>query len=254
LGRGEGCLQNQQIPDGSFPGCSERYAVSKVTTVTITLAGKRNCERIAAMRRSVVHLIFAMCLAACGGGSQSIPPPAAKAAPGTAAFMGDSITASWDLAAFDHSPTLNFGVSGDNTSQMLARFHNQVIDSDPAVVVILGGVNDFQEQGAAGTNTDAIQAMASEAQNAGIKVILCSVLPTDYPNPNLNLSEIQAFNQHLIQIAQENGYLYADYYDVMVNADGTTDDSLLADHIHPNDLGYARMWTVLSPLLAQDLQ
>jgi lysophospholipase L1-like esterase len=218
------------------------------------LARKQKCETMAGMYRPVAHLIYAVCLVACGGGSQSVPPPAPKAAPGTAAFMGDSITARWDLSAYDHSPTLNFGVSGDNTSQMLARFHNQVIDSDPSVVVILGGVNDFQERGAAGTNTDAIQAMASEAQNAGIKVILCSVLPTDYPNPNLNLSEIRAFNQDLIQIAQENGYLYADYYDVMVNADGTTDDSLFADHIHPNDLGYARMWAVLGPLLAKDLQ
>jgi lysophospholipase L1-like esterase len=206
------------------------------------------------MFRSVAPLIYAVCLVSCGGGSESIPPPAAKAAPGTAAFMGDSITAGWDLSAYDQSPTLNFGVSGNNTSQMLARFHNQVIDSDPAVVVILGGVNDFQERGAAGTNTDEIQAMASEAQNAGIKVILCSVLPTDYPNPNLNLSEIQAFNRDLIRIAQENGYLYADYYDVMVNADGTTDDSLFTDHIHPNPLGYARMWAVLSPLLEEDLQ
>jgi lysophospholipase L1-like esterase len=206
------------------------------------------------MCRSVTFLIYAICLVACGSGSQNIPPPAAKAAPGTAAFMGDSITANWDLATYDESPTLNFGVSGDNTSQMLARFHNQVIDSDPAVVVILGGVNDFLERGAAGTNTDAIQAMASEAQNAGIKVILCSVLPTDYPNPNLNLSEIQAFNQDLSQLAQENGYLYADYYDVMVNADGTTDDSLFVDHIHPNALGYARMWAVIGPLLEKVLQ
>jgi hypothetical protein len=230
------------------------FAQEMGPTEMATLARNRNCERIAIMSRSVIHLIYAVCLVACGDGSQSIPPPAAKAAPGIAAFMGDSITAGWDLAAYDHSPTLNFGVSGDNTSQMLARFHNEVIDSDPAVVVILGGVNDFQEGGAAGTNTDAIQAMASEAQNAGIKVILCSVLPTDYPNPNLNLSEIQAFNHELIQIAQENGYLYADYYDVMVNADGTTDNSLFADRLHPNDLGYARMWTVLSPLLVQDLQ
>jgi lysophospholipase L1-like esterase len=137
---------------------------------------------------------------------------------------------------------------------MLARFHNEVIDSDPAIVVILGGINDFQERGQSGTNTDAIVAMASQASSAGIKVILCSVLPTDYPNPNLNLAEIEAFNQELVQIAQENGYLYADYYDVMVNADGSTNDSLFKDHIHPNDLGYAKMWAVIAPLIAEDLQ
>jgi lysophospholipase L1-like esterase len=41
---------------------------------------------------------------------------------------------------------------------------------------------------------------------------------------------------------------------LMVNADGTTDDSLFADHLHPNDLGYARMWRVRSPLLVKELQ
>ena len=206
------------------------------------------------MCRSVTYPVLAACLVACTGGSLNVPPPAPKAAPGTVAFMGDSITALWDLAAYDPSPTLNFGVPGDNTLQMLARFHNQVVESDPVVVVILGGVNDFQERGAVLTNTDSIEEMASEAQNSGIKVILCSVLPTDYPNPNLNLSEIQAFNQDLFKIAQKNGYLYADYYDVMVNADGTTDDALFADHIHPNNLGYTRMWAVLSPLIAEDLK
>jgi lysophospholipase L1-like esterase len=168
--------------------------------------------------------------------------------------MGDSITANWNLAEYDSLPTLNFGVSGDNTTQMLARFHNQVIDSDPAVVVILGGINDFQEQGKSGTNTRSIQAMASTASNAGIKVILCSVLPTDYPNPNLNLPEIEAFNQDLIQLAQENGYLYADYYDVMLNPDGRADDSLFVDHLHPNSAGYARMWAVIAPLVEEDLR
>jgi lysophospholipase L1-like esterase len=203
--------------------------------------------------KHLATLLFIICLAACAGGSDKIPPPAPKAAPGTVAFMGDSITALWDLSAYDSSPTLNFGVSGDNTTQMLSRFHNQVIDSDPAIVAILGGVNDFQERGQSGTNTDSIRAMASAASTAGIKVILCSVLPTDYPNPNLNLAEIQAFNQELVQIARENGYLYADYYDVMLNANGTTDDSLFKDHIHPNDSGYARMWAVIAPLIAEDL-
>lgn len=203
--------------------------------------------------RRFATLIIIVSLASCAGSSNEFPP-VAKAAPGTVAFMGDSITALWNLSAYDSSPTLNFGVVGDNTTQMLSRFHNQVIDSDPAIVAILGGINDFQERGQSGTNTDSIRAMASAASSAGIKVILCSVLPTDYPNPNLNLAEIEAFNQELLQIARENGYLYADYYDTMLNANGTTDDSLFKDHIHPNDLGYARMWGVIAPLIAEDLR
>lgn len=223
-------------------------------TSTESVGGSRPVWRDQRSVRRLAILFSIICVTSCTGGSDKVPPPAAKAAPGTVAFMGDSITALWDLPHYDSSPTLNFGVSGDNTTQMLARFHNQVIDSDPAVVAILGGVNDFQERGKAGTNTDSIRAMAAAASSAGIKVILCSVLPTDYPNPNLNLAEIEAFNQELVQIASANGYLYADYYDVMLNANGTTDDSLFKDHIHPNDLGYARMWAVIAPLIAEDLR
>jgi lysophospholipase L1-like esterase len=207
------------------------------------------------MLARLVTMVAVFSLLACNkGGSDYIPPPSSKAAAGTVAFMGDSITANWNLAAYDTSPTLNFGRTGDNTEQMLARFHNQVIDSDPAVVVILGGINDFEERGAAGTNTDAIKEMASAASSANIKVILCSVLPTDYPNPNFNLPEIESFNQQLLTLAQQNGYLYADYYDVMLNAAGQTDDSLFKDHLHPNDAGYSRMWSVVAPLIAEDLR
>lgn len=194
-----------------------------------------------------------ICLVSCGSSSDDPGVPQPKAAPNTVAFMGDSITANWDLTHYDSMPTLNFGVSGNNTTQMAARFHNEIIDSEPAVVVILGGINDFEEVGQSGTNTDEIQMMAAEASAAGIKVILCSVLPSNYPNPNLNLPEIEAFNQELLEIAQKNGYLYADYYDEMINTDGTVDDSLFFDKIHPNSAGYARMWKVLAPLIEEDL-
>ena len=198
-------------------------------------------------------MFLAVFVVSCGEDGDYVPPPAAKSAPNTVAFMGDSITSGWDLTQYQGLLSLNFGRPGDNTSQMLARFHNQVIDSDPAVVVILGGINDFQERGQSGTNTDSIKAMAAAASAAGIRVILCSVLPTDYPNSNLNLPEIVAFNEQLVQLAQENGYRYADYYDVMLNSGGLTDDSLFDGGLHPNEAGYARMWAVISPLIEDAL-
>lgn len=111
----------------------------------VTLVFKSGRRGAKTMRIAATIIIIR--LVSCKGSSDYIPPPVAKAPPSTVAFMGDSITALWDLADYDSSPTLNFGISGDNTEQMLARFHNQVIDSDPAVVVILGGINDFQEPG-----------------------------------------------------------------------------------------------------------
>jgi lysophospholipase L1-like esterase len=204
----------------------------------------------------------------CGGGSQmaqerQITPSAspefrAPTAPisNVAAFMGDSITLLWDLAAYDSSPTINLGISGQTTIQMLARF-DAVISAAPGVVVILGGINDFDLLGPAVTNIDSIKAMAGQAQAAGIRVILCSVMPQAKAFPgagaSLTLADIEAFNQQLIELARTNGYLYADYYDQFVTTDGQVDTSLLIDGLHPNAAGYAKMWAVIAPLLAEDL-
>jgi lysophospholipase L1-like esterase len=138
---------------------------------------------------------------------------------------------------------------------MLARFQTDVIASYPGVVVILAGINDLFDFGPVKANTDSIKAMAAMAQAAGIKVILCSAMPSDYTfDPqNFTQADVQAFNDQLIEIARANGYLYAYYYDQFLNPDGSINLSLFNDGLHPTDAGYALMWKVLAPLLAEDL-
>lgn len=213
-------------------------------------------------------ILATLALSACGGGSatQSAPlvsPPAvSRPLSNVVAFMGDSITQYWDISVNDPGPTLNFGVVLETTTQMLARFQNEVIANAPGVVVILGGVNDIvsYEDGFSTAVPDikSIEAMAAMARAAGIRVILCSIMPTNYSSvtaPALgNLpTAIEDFNPKIIALAQANGYLYADYYDAMINADGTQNTSLFKDVVHPNPAGYAVMWKVLAPLLAEDL-
>jgi lysophospholipase L1-like esterase len=97
--------------------------------------------------------------------------------------------------------------------------------------------------------------MAAQAKAAGIRVILCSVTPEELLNTATTVSAvmIEEFNQQLIEIAQQNGYLYADYYDAMLT-NGQFDPSLYVDGGHPNDVGYQIMWSVLEPLINEDLQ
>src|SRR5687768_1892746 len=63
------------------------------------------------------------------------------------AFMGDSITDSWDEprygAFFQAEPYVNRGIGGQTTQQMLIRFRPDVIALKPQVVVILAGTNDI---------------------------------------------------------------------------------------------------------------
>jgi acyl-CoA thioesterase I len=213
--------------------------------------------------RNIIAGLMVSLLVACGGGApiienqqaaQLAAPAAQPAVSNVVAFMGDSITQLWDIPDYDTTtPSINFGVSGQTTPQMLARFNNEVVASAPGIVVILGGINDLWLYGPSGTNIDSIKAMAAAATAANIKVILCSVMPSDFLNQQFALSDIEAFNQQLIQLAKDNGYLYADYYDEFLTPDGQADNSLLNNGLHPNAAGYAKMWAVLKPLIAEDL-
>jgi lysophospholipase L1-like esterase len=206
-------------------------------------------------------------LAACSGGTAPVqqmaaatvaPPPISN----VVAFMGDSITQMWDIPLNDPGPSINFGEDGEATTGMLLRFNNDVIASAPGVVVILGGIDDMAQyadgQTTAPPTIDSIKAMAAMAQAAGIKVIFCSVMPFNFAinpqPPTFSPSEIEAFNQQLIALAQANGYLYADYYDAMINSAGTQNTALFADYVHPNAAGYAVMWSVVAPLIDEDLK
>ena len=88
--------------------------------------------------------------------------------------MGDSITELWRLAeSFPGQPFVNRGISGQTSSQMLARMFQDVIALKPAAVVILAGTNDISRATGAVTAQmveDNIQAMAQLATANGIKV------------------------------------------------------------------------------------
>ncbi len=97
-------------------------------------------------------------------------------------FMGNSITQGWAKFWDDYflgKPYINRGIGGQTSPQMLARFRADVINLNPAVLVLLSGANDIA--GNTGPSTlemieDNIASMAELANSHGIKVVLCSLL------------------------------------------------------------------------------
>ncbi len=171
-------------------------------------------------------------------------------------FMGNSITEGWKKFCpdfFSGRPYINRGISGQTTPQMLLRFRTDVINLKPAVVVILAGINDIA--GNTGPSTlemieDNIISMAELAAVNGIKVILCSVLPTvHFPwKPELNPAEkIIALNELIKQYAARNGILYLDYYSSMVDEHKGLKNMYTYDGVHPNEAGYR----VMAPLIEE---
>ena len=176
-------------------------------------------------------------------------------------FMGNSITDGWDNAHPEFFTDNNFacrGISGQVSSQMLCRFRADVIDLRPKAVVILAGTNDI-----AGNNgpiesehiAENIVSMAELALAAGIRPILCSVLPAaQYPwRPEVESvpEKIRALNDRLRQYAAERGLTWVDYYSAMDAGDGSMRSEYTRDGVHPTPEGYTVMEAVIRPALAE---
>ena len=148
---------------------------------------------------------------------------------------------------FASKPYVNRGISGQTTPQMVLRFHQDVINLQPKVVVILAGTNDIA--GNTGPMTleeteNNIAAMAEMAAQNHIAVVLCSILPAyDYPwSPGLEPApKIDAINMWIRNYATQHGHVYVDYHSSMKDARNGLPANLSHDGVHPTQAGYDMM-------------
>lgn len=175
-------------------------------------------------------------------------------------FLGDSITAHWDLASyFPGKPYINRGIAGQTTSQMLVRSRPDVIGLKPRIIVILAGTNDLAGNTGPMTLEMIQQNYASLAELAKfhqIQVVFGSVLPIhDYGatkiSSNRTPARIQALNQWLQDYCTINDCRYLDYYSAMLDAQGWLQAELSPDGLHPNARGYAVMADLAAAALQQ---
>ena len=145
---------------------------------------------------------------------------------------------------------INRGISGQTTPQMLLRFRQDVIDLNPKVVVILAGTNDIAGNTgytSLGTITGNIKSMAEIADANGIKVIISSIIPAiEYLwKPGLEPApKIISINKVLKMYAEQNNFIYLDYFSAMVDKKGglkVPDYTAANDLVHPNKEGYLVM-------------
>ena len=177
-------------------------------------------------------------------------------------LMGNSITEYWyelHPSFFTAHHLVGRGISGQVSSQMLARFRQDVLSLNPSIVVINGGTNDIAENNGPydeDITMDNIQSMTELALAHGIEVVLTSVLPCDEFcwNPSVrNASEkIIHLNQRIKQYASSLPHVhYLDYYPSMT-LDGTSlNKAFTEDGVHPNSQGYDMMEVKLIEMLNQ---
>lgn len=173
-------------------------------------------------------------------------------------FMGNSITEGWlntDPEFFEKYKIINRGISGQTTPQMVLRFRQDVIDLKPKAVFILAGINDIA--GNTGPSTlkmieDNFANMAFLAKSAGIKVVLCSTLPSNRIGwrANMNPSQkVKELNTWIKTFASKNHFTYLDYYSSLADGQDGLPEKYSKDGVHPTLEGYKVMESAALPLI-----
>ena len=176
-------------------------------------------------------------------------------APGTSprvVFMGDSITDFWHLNEyFTGRDFINRGISGQVTTQMLARMKQDVIDVHPRAVLILAGTNDIARGTPLAVIENNIASMTQLAKANSIKVLIASVLPSQ--REDRPAATIQQLNVWLQTFCSQQGCSYVDYFSRMRDGSGRLQAELADDGLHPNSRGYRVMAPIAQAAIDQSL-
>ncbi len=156
---------------------------------------------------------------------------------GVGATLGNDFSSI--LARSISQPIINMGISGNTSSDGLARIEG-VKMQNPKVVLVLFGGNDFLRKVPIVETFKNIDKIVLELQAKGAVVVLLGVkggLFTD------------EFASHFKEIAKSRGALYVPNVldDILGNS------KYMSDHIHPNDLGYKKIAEKILPALEKAL-
>ncbi len=187
-------------------------------------------------------------------------------------FFGDSITNLMEPLTYyqKFGACINRGISGDSVHIMSRRFEADVLQLNPKLCVMLGGVNNTwcldefaNEEGQVPEEKIAevyelveksyIEILEA-AKAANLKMVLCSVLPVAAPICLMDMRNrvIVGINKIIKRLCETYGATYCDYHSALVKEDGfTLCDGLADDGLHPHYKGYVIMASVLTPILEE---
>jgi len=176
-------------------------------------------------------------------------------------MMGNSITEFWEElhpGFFKDNSLVGRGISGQVSSQMLARFRQDVINLNPRVVVINCGTNDIAENNGPydeDITIDNIKSMTELALAHNITVVLTSVLPCDEFCWNTSVKNVSDKIGHLnMRIRDYAGSMagnvyYLNYFPSMTVDGHSLNKDFTEDGVHPNSRGYDMMEAELKKML-----
>ncbi|HXH60704.1 MAG TPA: GDSL-type esterase/lipase family protein [Fimbriimonadaceae bacterium] len=180
------------------------------------------------------------------------------------AFLGDSITHSWEgpgKAVWDHyyghRRAANFGFSGDRTEHVLWRLdHGELIPAKPKVVVLMIGTNNVG-QGSSNPEqaADGVGAIVDrlKAGIPGVRILLLAVFPRSL-NPQDKLRhDVAEISDRIKKEADGKSVVYLDIGKYFLRPSGEMRTLLMPDMLHPNENGYMIWAKAMEPTLSRML-
>jgi lysophospholipase L1-like esterase len=132
---------------------------------------------------------------------------------------------------------VNEGLGGENAIDGVNRFHNQLLNDKPQVVLLMEGANDLLQFGATGIAgvITAVDRMGIDATGRGAQVFLATLPPADPRKVRGSGGTfVPALNAQLTSLATARQWTLVD-----VNAAFKGDLTLLGpDGLHPTDAGH----------------
>lgn len=188
----------------------------------------------------------------------------AKAGPIGLLFLGDSITEGWRNAPhiwehyFAKYDPANFGISGDQTQNVIWRIENGELDGiSPKVVVLMIGTNNsgWHTGGEIAAAVRKIVGMI-RTRLPKTKVLLLAIFPR---GPRVRNGVAEPWEQRMEAIRTANadlaklddgGYVrFLDINTAFLGNDGTIPKSIMPDQLHPSRTGYQAWADAMQPAL-----
>lgn len=161
--------------------------------------------------------------------------------------LGDSLTygfpydeeVSWaaDINKIFGIETLNKGINGDTTHDMLRRFGADVLQHNPTHVAIMGGTNDAYVGESLKNTKNNILRMIELAKTQEIQTIL-ALMPPVADSSEKSLISIRNL---IKEICIQEQLSLLDFYNIFLTDEGVINNELFCDDCHPNLAGYQVM-------------
>jgi len=134
---------------------------------------------------------------------------------------------------------LNYGINGQTTSQIRARFLD-ALKLGPRYIIILGGVNDIYQNLPLKPLTDNLYWMYQQAQGKGVMPVAATVLPFDTATPE-QAKAIDALNGWIKKASDKFRIPLADLNASVRDANDPHKLNGTPDGLHPDIGGYRKM-------------